>query len=106
MSDDAFVIEDQVPFPGPQRTASGRRATYPFRKLVVGQSFFVRSEKRIFSAEPKLCAAFHKARQTTKYNFAWAREEGGFRIYRLEGVATIKHRLRPHDEAAHNGESA
>jgi hypothetical protein len=100
-NDKTFPIETGVPFPGKQKTAAGRPSIYPFSKLEVNQSFFVASERPTFSSERTLCAAYHKARETMGHNFAWAREEGGFRIFRLPGEAVVKkHRPREVDERA------
>lgn len=85
-----YEIERGIPFPGKQRTATGRRPTYPFARLEVGESFFVPSRAASFSKESKLCAALHKARQIMGHNFAWSPENGGYRIYRLAGEAIVK----------------
>lgn len=99
MSDDEYEIENDIPFPGKPR-AGGRRSAYPFAQLEVGQSFFVPSKNPIFSQNKKLSVALRKARETLGYDLQWAREEGGFRIFRLPGEAKFRKYNRSHGEKA------
>jgi hypothetical protein len=83
-----FPIDNDIPFP--EGRTSRHPLVYPFDELQVGQSFFVASREPYFTGEVALCSAYHRARRELGYNFAWAKVEGGYRIYRLPGVATSR----------------
>lgn len=87
-----YPIRKNIPYPGKPKINAGRRASYPFNHLQIGDSFFVASKHKNISQEKRLYAALHTARVTLGFNFQWAREPGGFAIYRRRGGAGVKKR--------------
>lgn len=75
----AFDIEKGVPLP--ERATGGRRSTYPFESLAVGDSFFV-------PGKTKFASTIQSANKRLGHKFVWApaTKDGkdGVRVWRKE----------------------
>jgi hypothetical protein len=82
---DQYKIESGFVYRKPPSRA-GKNANFPFRSMNVGDSFFVPSDHENFSDNTQLNAAMNRARAKLGINLVWSREEGGFRIFRIDGT--------------------
>lgn len=71
----AYEIEKGIPAPSPQ----GERCKYPFRKMEVGDSFFVPCEH----GNAIELAVRASARPRDEKKFTVSRVEGGVRVWRV-----------------------
>jgi hypothetical protein len=79
-------IESGIPIPATKRPGAGRRSTYPFAVLDVGQSFFVpnqpgKTNRQLIMAIG--CAA-QRITKKTGHRFTSRTLEGGIRVWRFE----------------------
>lgn len=82
-----FKIEDAVPIPASYRT--GRPETFPWRKLEIGESFFIPSEWVDEKGEARKMTSkgaakrAHDAFTRTGRKFSTRAVDGGIRIWRV-----------------------
>lgn len=75
----SISIESGVPLPASY--INGRPASYPFRKMEVGQSIFIPEEK----VSPHHAAKrAYAAGRRTGYKFTCRKVDGGVRVWRIE----------------------
>lgn len=73
-------IEKGIPMP--EKTHSGRQGKYPFRKLEVGESFFVDGEKEGWRAYGAARQMNYRTFKNNGLLFEARREGKGYRIWR------------------------
>lgn len=76
-----FEIEKGIPLPESNK-ARGRELKYPFRKMLVGDSFVVPVSTRL--EYQKLSSAASQAGIRSGMKFATRRVDGGVRVFRIE----------------------
>ena len=74
MSSEPVQIESGIPFPG----TVGRTATYPWKDLLVGQSFFTTVNLK------SMTSTRVNAERTTGFKFIGRTVPGGCRIWRVK----------------------
>jgi hypothetical protein len=83
MSEDQGVkIEKGVPLPpNYNQPGKGRPAKYPFRKMEVGDSFFLAGDKRVCGSVSSSC--HHLTMRHPEFRFTVRKVEGGYRVWRI-----------------------
>jgi hypothetical protein len=77
----AFVIEKNVPIPASRVRTSG----YPFREMVVGDSFLVpASQEQLKAVKNRLSSASRNFGKKSGVKFTVRQEDGGVRVWRAE----------------------
>jgi len=75
-------IENGIPIP--TLNTRGRKGIYPFKKMEIGQSFFVESNGNILTTRSRVCAAIGRAQKLLGWRFTYKSNSEGVRVWRTK----------------------